>query len=82
MKILIKAQGLNFRIPIYIPMAFVNLVINGYIRNKSMNKENTKYIEAIDFNMLSQSLNLLEEYKGLKIVEIQSSDGTKVEICL
>lgn len=82
MKILIKAQGLNFRIPIYFPMAFVKLVVKGYIKKEAFNKENIKYIEAIDFDFLSQSLNILKEYKGLKIVDVHSSDGTEVEIWL
>lgn len=87
MKITIKTQALKYKVRIYIPMIFVKLAmvfaksaVKGYIKKEAFNKENIKYIEAIDFDLLSQSLNILKEYKGLKMVDIHSSDGTEVEI--
>ncbi|SKA77394.1 hypothetical protein SAMN05443428_10218 [Caloramator quimbayensis] len=82
MKIIIKTQGFKCKVPIYVPMAFAKLAVKVYIKKKAINNENIKYIETIDFNLLNQSFNILKEYKGLKIVDVHSSDGTVVEIWL
>ncbi len=43
-------------------------------------KEQRKYVEAIDFKELSKAINILSQYKGLEIVNIESKDGSKVNI--
>jgi len=37
-------------------------------------------IKELDFKMLSKAFYQLRKYKGLKLVEVHSSDGTKVNI--
>jgi hypothetical protein len=36
----------------------------------------------IDFHELRKGFNILKDYKGLKLVDIKSSDGTIVEIII
>jgi hypothetical protein len=36
----------------------------------------------IDFHELRKGFDILKEYKGLKLVDVKSSDGTVVEIII
>lgn len=40
------------------------------------------FVEALDYRALRMSLSDIDRYKGLVIVDIQSSDGTVVHITL
>jgi hypothetical protein len=44
------------------------------------NEEKLRYLESIDFNLLSNNVRYLREYRGLKLVEVRSKDGDEVTI--
>ncbi|MDF2673922.1 MAG: hypothetical protein K0R09_2187 [Clostridiales bacterium] len=82
MRIYIRTdEGKKFWIPL--PMWMIRLGLSSAtirIATKNLREENKKYIEQIDFRALSQNIKELKKYKGLKIVDIKSKDGTKVTI--
>jgi hypothetical protein len=43
-------------------------------------KEKVHCIDEIDFIALRESLDILKRYKGLKILDVKSNDGTQVQI--
>jgi hypothetical protein len=45
-------------------------------------EESRQYIDMIDFHELRKGFDVLKHYKGLKLVDIKSSDGTVVEIII
>jgi hypothetical protein len=45
-------------------------------------EESRQYIDMIDFHELRKGFDILKEYKGLKLVDVKSSDGTVVEIII
>jgi hypothetical protein len=40
------------------------------------------YMDIIDFHELRKGFKVLKEYKGLKLIDVKSSDGTVVEIII
>jgi hypothetical protein len=42
--------------------------------------ESRQYIDMVDLRELRKGFEVLKDYKGLKIVDVKSSDGTIVEI--
>ena len=51
-----------------------------FVSKKYIQEEQVKYIENIDFRELRNSVDVLKNHKGLKIVEVNSKDGTGVTI--
>jgi hypothetical protein len=45
-------------------------------------EESRQYIDMIDFHELRKGFDILKEYKGLKLVDVKSGDGTIVEIII
>lgn len=82
MKIYIKTDdGKKFSIPLPMWMIKMGLSIPTIkIAAKYLKEEDKKYIEQIDFKALSQNIGELKKYKGLKIVDVKSKDGTEVTI--
>lgn len=84
MKIYIKDEdGKKYHIPLpiwVIKLGLSNTTIK--IATKNLSPENKKQLEQINFKELSRSFGELKEYKGLKIVDIKSKDGTEVTITL
>ncbi|MCY6371495.1 hypothetical protein [Clostridium ganghwense] len=82
MRIYIKEKGkIGLFIPV--PLWFLRAVCNEkFIKFilKYMEPEQRKYIESIDFGKLSKVLKMLKEYKGLEMVNVEDSKGTKVKI--
>ena len=82
MRIYIKTDdGKKFSIPI--PMWIISLGLSNAtikIATKNLKPEHKKHIEQIDFSVLSQNIGELKKYKGLKIVDVKSKDGTEVTI--
>lgn len=84
MRIYIKMEdGRRFFIPA--PMWLIKgaLSIGGIgttIAKKYVSEEERKYMESIDFKEISKGFSVLNQYRGLKLVEIKSSDGTEVII--
>lgn len=76
-------EGRKFTIPA--PLWLLKLGMSKWVIRialKHVGKEGKKHIEQIDFNALSKCLGDLKEYRGLKMVDINSKDGTKVEIII
>ena len=86
LRIYIKLNnGRNYKIPA--PMGLLKMVIGlgGFgmlISKKYVSIERRIYLDSIDFEELKKSLDVLESYKRLKLVEIKSGDGTEVEIII
>ena len=84
MRIYIKTKvGKVFRIPapLWLVRGALGLGNMGVRIAKSYApKESRQYIDMIDFHELRKGFNILKEYKGLKLVDVKSSDGTVVEI--
>jgi len=51
-----------------------------FVSKKYISKEQMKYIENIDFRELINSVDVLKNYKGLKMVEVNSKDGTGITV--
>ena len=83
MKVVIKTKDMGFKIPVYVPLSLCTFFINKY--GKSFSKYNDSmndYIRNIDPHELSESLEILKQYQGLKIVDIRDSEGNIVEITI
>jgi len=81
MRIYIKDEGKTFWIPV--PLWMLKLATGKFARRMALKytpEEQRKYIEAIDFKELSKAVNILYEYKGLELVNIESKDGSRVNI--
>lgn len=72
------------------PLGIVKVII-GFgsfgvsIARKNATEEQKKYFDCIDslnFKELKKGIDVLNEYKGLKMVEVNSGDGTGVKIII
>jgi hypothetical protein len=91
MRIYIK-EGTGRRFCIPVPLALFRVFINIaaiWIRKSKNHKYMGKInqleninLENINFVQLSQSLQYLKGYRGMKIVEVKSKDGDEVTIIL
>lgn len=86
MRIYIKENyGKTFFFPVPLSLACFLLKHSNFIINKaldSMPESAKEYVDCIDFKLLAKSLNELRHYKGLKLVDVESSDGIKVKIII
>lgn len=86
MRIYIKrSNGRNFSIPV--PIGFIKVAIGfgGFgisIARKYVPEDQRKYFDNIDFRELEKGFDVLKAYKGLKMVEVKSGDGTEVTIII
>jgi hypothetical protein len=86
MKIYVKSKKTR-RYCIPVPLSIVTLILkpvsSTFIKRKIMEKTDKKsrvYLEEFDFKKLIGSLNQLNEYKGLKLVEVNDKEGNEVTI--
>jgi hypothetical protein len=86
MRIYIKETGgKTFFIPVPLSVACFCLNFSSFIIKKSQKyipESSMEYIDCIDFKVLSKSLRELKHYRGLELVNVQSSDGTIVKITI
>lgn len=86
MRIYIKeGTGRRFCVPVPLALFKVGITIVAiWMRQAKKHKYNNKIkqLESINFVQLSQSLQYLKGYRGLKIVEVKSKDGDEVTIIL
>ena len=84
MRVYIKtSEGRNLRFPL--PMGLVRFGIGlgsmvTRISRRHLDEETRRYLDALDWGMLSRSFGELRYYKGLKLVDIKSSTGEEVTI--
>lgn len=86
MKIYIKTNdGKNLRIPAPIWLVKAALGFGGVgvkIAKRYAPEDSRQYIDMVDFHELRKGFEVLQDYKGLKLVDIKSNDGTIVEIII
>lgn len=86
MRIYIKEnQSKTFFIPIPLSLACFCLNFSTFIIKRfqaHIPPDAIEYIDCIDFKQLSKSLKELNGYKGLKLVDVETSDGTIVKIVI
>ena len=86
MKIYVKlSNGRSFKIPAPIGLVKAALSLGGFgvsIARKYIPKEQRQYIDCVDFRELKKCLDVLRDYKGLKLLDIKTNDGTDVTIII
>ena len=86
LKIYIKlTTGRKFKIPAPIGLVKMACGLGGFgvsIARRYMPIEQRQYIDCIDFKELRKGLNVLKNYKGLKLVEVKAGDGTEVTLII
>ena len=86
LKIYVKlSNGKSFKIPAPIGLVKFALGLGGFgasIAKRYVPKEQVQYIDSIDFKELRKGMDVLKNYKGLKMVDIKTGDGTVVIIII
>lgn len=83
MKIYIKSGKMGFTIPVpNVLLKFGISIVDAPFIQKHISEKDKKYINMINWKELSSSIDILREYKGLKIVDVHSKDGSHVTITL
>ncbi|MBC7086906.1 MAG: hypothetical protein H5T96_00290 [Tissierellales bacterium] len=86
MKICIKdSSGKKIILPIPFKLLVFGLDITPYIMNKispNMSDEQREIIDCIDFKILAKNMRVLQNYKGLKLIEVTSKEGEEVSIII
>ena len=52
------------------------------IVQRNLSAKDREYIEAVDWAELKKCITMLKDYKGLKVVEVKDSKGTKISITI
>ncbi|MCR3761407.1 hypothetical protein KYB31_20750 [Clostridium felsineum] len=83
MRVYVKNNNIRFIIPVpnFLIRFSMNFLSKPSIIEK-IPKENRKYVEMIDFKELYKCIDLIKEYKGLRIVEVKDKNGNEVSITL
>ena len=86
LKIYVKLNnGRSFKIPAPIGLVKAALGLGGLgvsIARRYIPKDQVHYIDSIDFKELRKGLNVLKDYKGLKMVDVKTEDGTIVIVII
>ena len=86
MKIYIKLNGgRSFKIPAPLVLVKVALFFGGFgvsIARRYIPKEQRQYVDCIDFREFRKGIDVLRDYKGLKMVDVKTGDGTEVTIVI
>lgn len=75
----------SFKIPAPIGLVKAAIGLGGFgvsIARRYISEEQRQYIDCIDFKEFRKGLDVLKDYKGLKMVDIETEDGTKVIIII
>lgn len=84
MRIYIKTREgrvLRFPAPLWLVSGALGFGKFGITIAKKYVPENQKeYMDIVDFQELRKGFRVLREYRGLKLVEIKSGDGTEITI--
>ncbi|EJO5347383.1 hypothetical protein NRP93_001461 [Clostridium botulinum] len=83
MKIYIKSGKMKFIIPV--PNALLKFgisIVDAPFIQKHIPEKDKKYVNIIDWKNFSRCVDILKEYKGLKIVNVHSKNGSHVTITL
>lgn len=84
MRIYVKTpDGKKFWVPA--PMWILKVGTGAWVESivkRHVPEDQRKYIDCIDFSKLHKAVDVLKEYKGLTIVDVEAKDGTEVNIRL
>ena len=81
MKIYFKRGKKSFGIRI--PLGAIKLIPAGVVNHAiSKHRDDDSPAPEIDFRQMKKAIHLLKEYKGLKVIEIQSSGGEGLEVII
>jgi hypothetical protein len=79
----LNTTGRRFKIPAPIILVKMVLVLGGFgvsIAKRFISEEQRQYLDYVDLKELRKGLDVLKNYKGLKLVEVKAGDGTEVTI--
>lgn len=86
MKIYLKIKsGRSFKIPAPIGLVKAVLGLGGFgvsIARRYIPKKQQQYTDCINFRELRCGMDVLRNYKGLKMLEVKAADGTEVTIVI
>ena len=86
MKIYVKLNnGGRLKIPAPIGLVKAAIGLGGFgvlIARRFIPEEQRQYIDCVNFKELRKGIDVLKDYKGLKIVEVKSGDGPNVTIVI
>lgn len=74
-------EGRKFWIPV--PLWILKLGTGAWVEGivkKYVPDEQKQYVDCIDFSKLHKAINVLKQYKGLTIVDVNAKDGTIVNV--
>ena len=84
MKVYIKlSNGRRLKFPVPIVLIKMVLSLGGFgvsIARRYVPKHQLQYFDSINFKELRHGLDVLKDYKGLKMVDVKTEDGTIVTI--
>lgn len=83
MRIYVKSGKMRFIVPM--PNVFLKLglsIAKTPFVQRYIPEKDRKYVNADMLEKLSSCIDILKEYRGLKIVDVQSKDGSHVSITL
>lgn len=81
MRVHIKSGKIRFVIPC--PIAFLKFglsIAGSSFIQKYIPDKDKRYVNMIDFKKLSKCMDILKEYRGLKLVEVKSRDGDRKSV--
>jgi len=86
LKIYIKLNnGVRLKIPAPICLVKAAIGLGGFgllIARRFIPEEHRQYIDCVDFKQLRKGIDVLRDYKGLKIVEVKTKYGPDVTIII
>jgi len=76
---------MNLKIPAPIGLIKVAISFIGFgvsVSRRFIPEEHRQYIDCINFKELRNGMDVLRDYKGLKVVEVKASSGPDVTIII
>jgi hypothetical protein len=78
-------SGRSFKILVPIGIVKAALGFGGFgvsFARRYIPEEQRQYVDSIDFKKLRKGIDVLRDYKGLKMVDVKAGDGTEVKIVI
>lgn len=78
-------NGRSFKIPAPIILIKAALCFGGFgvsIARRYIPEDKRQYVDCVDFRELRKGFDVLRSYKGLKMVDVKTEDGTEVTIVI
>ena len=78
-------SGRSFKIPAPIGLIKAALSFGGFgvsIARRYIPEDKRQYVDCVDFRELRKGFDVLKNYKGLKMVDVKTEDGTEVIVVI